>query len=119
MTAPTGLDAQLLLWLTSQEIERRQRARLPIPERLRATFRHLSIVVAECGQGDRDSGEESESALPGPDPFGVSADEAAQRLGCSPRTVRRLGSRIGGRKVGRTWVFDRRAIDEHAEGINR
>lgn len=113
------LDPKLLLLLASEEIKRRQHQRQQIPELLRVTFQHLQIIVAANGQLTAADGEESGSALPGPDPFGVSADEAAQRLGCSPRTVRRLGSRLGGRKVGGTWVFDRRAVEEHAEGMER
>jgi excisionase family DNA binding protein len=37
---------------------------------------------------------------------GLSVDEAAQALGCSPQTVRRLlrAGRVEGRKLGREWV---------------
>lgn len=39
-------------------------------------------------------------------PPGLSVDEAAQALGCSPQTVRRLlrTGRLVGRKLGREWV---------------
>jgi len=39
-------------------------------------------------------------------PPGLSVDEAAQALGCSPQTVRRLlrAGRLAGRKLGREWV---------------
>jgi hypothetical protein len=42
--------------------------------------------------------------------------EAAEILSMSTRWVRLHAPELGGRKVGRGWMFDRRAIAEHLEG---
>lgn len=46
----------------------------------------------------------------------VSTQEAANLLGRSPRTVRRLAPQLGGRRVGGVWLLDRQAVTEEAEG---
>ncbi|MEV0078054.1 helix-turn-helix domain-containing protein [Nocardia neocaledoniensis] len=111
-------DDHLLLHVVAAEVARRQRLGHPVPERLRASLRQLTQAVAEAGQATAACREESEPALPWPDPRGLlTVDEVAQRIGCSPRTVRRLGHRIGGRKIGHAWLFDPRAVAEHTEGL--
>lgn len=40
--------------------------------------------------------------------------EAARMLGVTDRQVRNLGDRLDGRKVGRTWVFDRDLVAAEA-----
>lgn len=41
---------------------------------------------------------------------------AAKQLGMSERQVRRLAPRLGGQLIGKRWLLDQRAIDEHKEG---
>ena len=42
--------------------------------------------------------------------------QAAERLDCSRRTVRRIASKLGGRRVGRVWQLGPIAVDEHLRG---
>lgn len=46
----------------------------------------------------------------------VPIDDAAARLGLSPRQVRRLAPKLGGRIIGGRWLLDEQAIREHLQG---
>jgi hypothetical protein len=46
----------------------------------------------------------------------ITTSEVAALLGCSPRRVRQLAPQLGGQQLGRSWIFDRDAIGEHADG---
>lgn len=46
----------------------------------------------------------------------VTVAEAAEQLGVSRRTVRRIAPRLGGQRVGRAWMLDPIAVAEHLEG---
>jgi excisionase family DNA binding protein len=75
----------------------------------------LAAAVAEAGQTDTTREPVLEtSAL-----RTVPAGEAAELLGCSVRTVRRLARQLGGHKVGGQWQLDAQAVEEHLEGHQR
>jgi hypothetical protein len=42
--------------------------------------------------------------------------EVSHMLDLSERPVRRLATRLGGKKRGRVWLFDPEVIAEHIEG---
>jgi hypothetical protein len=42
--------------------------------------------------------------------------EAAEALGKSHRQTRRLAPKLGGQRVGRSWLVDRQAVEEHLAG---
>ena len=46
----------------------------------------------------------------------VPVDQAAPRLGLSPRQTRRLAPQLGGQRVGGRWLLDEQAIREHLGG---
>lgn len=46
----------------------------------------------------------------------MSTEEAAQALGVSVRTARRMAPKLGGRRVGGALLFDRIAVQEHLSG---
>lgn len=46
----------------------------------------------------------------------VTSDQAAELLGVSARTARRLAPKLGGRLIGGRWLLDRQAVAEHIEG---
>ncbi|MFC8531386.1 helix-turn-helix domain-containing protein [Nocardia sp. NPDC057227] len=109
MTAADPLARHLafLRWLVASEIHRRAQAGRSIPMELRAAERDLTSALSVDGQAGVPPGEESEW---------ITSTEAAHRLGCTERTVRRHGPRLGGRKVGRSWIFRADAVAEHAGG---
>lgn len=45
----------------------------------------------------------------------VQTEEAAQMLQLSPQRVRKLGAQLGGRRVGRVWVFDCEVIQAEVQ----
>lgn len=68
----------------------------------------LANAVAAVGHPDNPTGLPADD-----DHMLLSADQAAELLGVSPRTARRLAPGLGGRKVGGTWLLDALAVDEH------
>lgn len=50
------------------------------------------------------------------EPRPLTAVEAAQLLGVTPRTVRRLAPRLDGHKHGAAWLIPAAAVQEHIEG---
>ncbi len=49
----------------------------------------------------------------------VPIDEAATRLGISPRQTRRLAPQLGGQIIGGRWLVDEIALREHSEGTRQ
>lgn len=47
----------------------------------------------------------------------VTIEAAAQQLNLSPRQIRRLAPKLGGKKIGGRWLLDEEAIDEHRKGL--
>ncbi|WP_420220534.1 helix-turn-helix domain-containing protein [Mycobacterium marinum] len=45
----------------------------------------------------------------------LSADEAAEILGCSTQWVRRIAADLDGRQVAGRWIFHRSAVMDYAE----
>lgn len=65
------------------------------------------------GVGQPDSPPE-----PAGDACNMTINEAAELLKCSPRTVRRQASGLGGNKVGGVWLLDPAAVAEHVAGAS-
>ncbi len=99
----SGLDALRYAVRVAQRA--RQRNGLPRVAALDA----LAAAVAAPGQPDSPN-----------DPVGeaddVTTEQAAEMLGVSLRTVRRLAPGLGGRLVGGRWLLDRQAVTEHING---
>lgn len=73
----------------------------------------LAAIVAAPGHPDSPEADLGEADR-------MTTTEAAQMLGCSARTVRRLAPGLGGRQCGGQWFVDRQAVTEHAaEGRHR
>lgn len=105
--------------LTGREIEavgyaiklaQRVRARngLPVSRDLAA----LAAALAATGQSDSPGQPEDDTDF-------IAVSAAADLLGASERTARRLAPRLGGRKIGGRWLVDRQAVVEHAAGQAR
>ncbi|MPM56430.1 hypothetical protein SDC9_103233 [bioreactor metagenome] len=105
--------------LTGREIEavgyaiklaQRVRARngLPVSRDLAA----LAAALAATGQSDSPGQPEDDTDF-------IAVSAAADLLGASERTARRLAPRLGGRKIGGRWLVDRQAVAEHAAGQAR
>lgn len=85
---------------------------LPPSRRLAA----LRRALAAPGQSDSDDEPDGQAGREGEV---VAVAEAAELLGCSSRTARRLAPELGGRMVAGTWILDRQAVIEHIEGRQR
>lgn len=46
----------------------------------------------------------------------MTTSEAAELLGVTPRTVRRMAAKLSGRNVGGRWLVSARAVREHLAG---
>ncbi len=103
-----------------QSVAALRRQGLPAPARVTRLISLLECELAEHGRSDASANGSPEVPDGGPlpvsvlstDPAGV--EEAALVLGVSPRQVRNLAERLEGRKVGRTWTFDRGALEDEA-----
>lgn len=75
----------------------------------------FDAAMAAAGQSDVRSPAISKSvAVEQPT---VPIDEAAARLGISPRQARRRAPQLGGRKIAGRWFIDGAALNEHIEGM--
>lgn len=77
--------------------------------------RLVALAAALAGPGQPDSDHDT----PGDDGVMssfVTIAQAADMLGVSERTVRRLAPGLGGRKAGAVWLVDEAAVIEHREG---
>lgn len=89
--ARTGLDLNAARHCADITASHYRHARAELPETLRRHFAWL--------EGGSDCGTQL-----------LSSAETAEMLGVSERYVRRIAQRLGGRRVGATWVLDRRAV---------
>ena len=78
-----------------------------------AVAQTLADVAAEGQTVTPATPVEQCSLLDRPD---TSVQAAAEMLGLSHRTVRRMAPRLGGRKINGSWWLDAAAIREHMEG---
>lgn len=46
----------------------------------------------------------------------IGTTEAAQILGCCQEWVRRISTKLGGKRIGGRWVYPREAVEEHRDG---
>lgn len=81
--------------------------------RLLALLSDVSVSVSADGHADVRSEGAPAVWLPG-DGGSVHTDTAARMLNLTPRQVRRLADQLGGRRHGRTWMFDRAAVSAEA-----
>ncbi len=103
LTGPSIEAARYAVQVTRRA---RQRNNLPAAPQLDALWAALSAGGHPASR-DEHTGR-------GGDLLSVSA--AAELLGCSNRTVRRLAPKLGGKLVSGRWVLSRQAVAEHIEG---
>ncbi|WP_155726758.1 helix-turn-helix domain-containing protein [Mycobacterium avium] len=94
---------------TREVIRHRRKTGEPIPRWLNDHYARLDFLVRMSPprhyKTEIDYGAaQSENDL-------IGADEAAEILGCTPRTVQRQGTTLSGQQIGGTWVFDRATIE--------
>lgn len=93
-------DLRTAAWIVGEELARRRRQGAPIPPALHRTWKALRCSVSDSGQVSghpETAGAELETV-----------QQRAERLGVSPRTIRRHALKSGQRKVGGRWIFDER-----------
>lgn len=102
-----------------QSVAAAARQGLPAPGRVLTLIRALDAELADrtpqptSGTGSPDA--TATSGVPACHPTDpVDAQEAARMLAVTPRQIRNLGHRLGGRKVGHAWTFDRASISAEA-----
>jgi hypothetical protein len=74
----------------------------------------FTSALSAVGHSDVRGLEEIQN-YPQPSPT-VTVADAAQQLQCTQRHIRRNAIKLGGKKIGRQWLLDQTAIDEHKEG---
>lgn len=94
------------------EVAQRARRRNGLPPVASLTALADALDAAMAVGGQTDTIDDAQG-----DPDYMTTDEAAELLGISPRSVRRMASRLGGRLVGGRWLVDRQAVSEHLEGL--
>lgn len=80
------------------------------------------VITTQLDRRDRPMaavGHEDTARGIAPEHGSMSTKEAAQLLGVSTRTARRMADRLGGRLVGGVLMLDRIAINEHLAGRNQ
>lgn len=86
---------------------RKLRARNGLPPL--ADLDQLALTLAAWGQPDTADDPASDDEL-------MTTQAAAELLGCSERTARRLAPRLGGRLIGGHWLLDAQAVHQHKAG---
>lgn len=89
------------------DVAQRARARNGLPP---------SVALARLAEALAAPGQEDNPDEPAGQPDLVTTEEAAEMLGVSLRTARRLAPLLGGRRIGGRWLLDRQAVTEHKEG---
>ena len=89
------------------DVAQRARARNGLPR---------SVALARLAEALAAPGQEDSPDEPAGQPDLVTTEQAAEVLGVSLRSARRLAPRLGGRLVGGRWLLDRQAVAEHLEG---
>jgi len=109
----TGGAARAALQAALIAIRARRANGLPDSEMYRELARALAQVESANGHSDIRERVVVEHLSVGPT---VPLVEAAARLGLSDRQLRRLAPRLGGKKIGGTWLVDEQALEEAIEG---
>lgn len=104
-------------YLVSSALRAARRGSTPPPDRMLALQRALATAAEQVREtsptGHDDvacpsTGAQSESTED------IGTEAAATLLGLGRRQVQRLAGDLDGRRVGRSWVFDRRAVESYA-----
>jgi len=86
----------------------------PTPARVQYLIEALQLSLADSASSEPGSAEYRIAALLPSSDKRVGVGEAAVLLGVSARRVRYVAEELGGRKLGRSWVFDRDELEEFA-----
>jgi hypothetical protein len=103
-----GHDLEVAYYVFSRFVNGSTATGKTLPAAVLPLFKRIELVSA-CGPESDSSTEELDSEPP------IGTAEAAQILKCDPRTVRRLRQDLGGRKIGRDWVFTKSVVQEYEE----
>jgi hypothetical protein len=99
--------------LVADRIRELRDARRPVPDYLQRMLQTLQPEAAFVMLTLSPHGHEDAPFSPPQQAIAqemIDTQEAARRLGCSVRTVRRKAHELGGRQVASRWVFDRSTI---------
>ena len=94
--------ARVALYCVSDMLRRRQIGGVPVPQWLRDAHLALSVWGQETQAPQVDSVQDL-----------IDSREAAQMLGCHPRTVRRYAADLDGQMIAGRWCFDRATVAEY------
>lgn len=107
----TAADAPILAYCVAQARRAwRVDGRPPSPALERLAAELAALGHTDSPQTPEQHDEDMQTTL--------TAAQAAQVLGTSERTVRRLAPALGGRKHAGAWLLDAAAVADHIEGSN-
>lgn len=104
-----------LRWVLGVGINVVTRRDAVVPASMIALRAELNRAIADRGDAATPQSADPESSVLEHDSDGISTVEAAAILGLQPRQVRHIHERLGGRRVGSTWVFDVEAVEAEVQ----
>lgn len=111
---PDGARLSLLMHRRAADEAVRRVGSVPAPLALLISELEHALTASAGGTTEyRDGGRPASSVVV--ERGSTTTAEAAEILGCSPRWVRTIAASLGGRRVGRVWVFDRVAVVAYRE----
>ena len=113
--AAAELTREEISWARAAVAEtmiRRHRTGEPVPPQFPGLLRRFDdILTSKAGSADGTSDTDGASHFDL-----ISTAEAAAIIGTSEEWTRRIARQLGGRRVGRRWVFRRADVIEHKLG---
>ncbi|GJO29992.1 hypothetical protein NJB1507_37700 [Mycobacterium marinum] len=101
-------------YCAAEVMRHRSRTGQPLPAWLRQHFAALDAAVRMSRSGHGFHGGAAQLVQDE-----VTAQEAADMLGCSKRQALRLAADLDGRLVGGRWLFPRSAVEQYAAERNQ
>ena len=106
-------DAELALYCVNELVDRRRRAGIPVPQQILILAKRFDLASLTSGMSPR--GHENDGGSESLESDHAGSKEAADILGLSTRTVRRLAPDLDGEIIGGRLVFSRATIIEYAQ----
>lgn len=104
-----GDDVRAAVAVASMLLDSWRLRGVPLPAWLVRHHQRM-LTMSACGHESDSDGAQSSHANP------LDTQAVAVMLNMSPRQIRRCAAELGGRKVGRDWIFDVSVVREHLEG---
>lgn len=100
MTELSPRHLRIAAYVVGEDLARRSRFGHPVPAALRDLEAALRRAILSESGHETCTSDDAESCL-------ETAEQLAERIGVTARTIRRNATRYGGTKVGDQWVFSK------------